>query len=826
MRGKSGSNRGRGRTRAVIAARLRRRRESVQKNCQGIVNDLQNVIEENKLEKFLDPAPELREAFQEAVKSPLRFRDVVKRLQLRRFDSEDSLFSALRTCFENMLVFYKSKTKAHAAGEKLWKFLESKLAQLPEDIRPKPVPIPSLVQRKLFIRANAKSRQWRNYSPPVEIQKLAARTSKPNKLVSSIAWRILSSLKNETPIEDFIEPVDYIQMNIPGYPEVIKYPLALEDIRQRLCREAYSTLEEFIDDVCLVFENAVTFNLRSTRVYANAHLSWEVLRRHVADLSDAIRPVVPESLEGIRRRLFFYIRANEPSVTIERSRIRKLAKRPMREFKARTVSEEDIAVAEKFSGKVVQLKQVEEKSEEKETKYWIVKKIDYSTLVCELQRLEKVGFFPKESKFYDFKRWQISPTSKRLAPDVKDLKIVPSIRVDGSIDLGELDSWILIEDNKRPRRANTTKSGIKPYNFWYSKKVWTKNPGMWRCGTCGIENANYRRTCIRCWSKSPKDWTKVSHASEVSPNISSKEEKPSRKRKPRQLLRDFATNSSGSHGRRSSTQTVEVSQPMVKRQRKARTPRGEGKKRGRGVGRRKEVREIQPVDMSLRDPSKLEEGDKLRVTWSDEGTFDCHLFKVDIQWFVRSTNGLFNGSVPFDPIIDEWEKIPKKRKRGRPKMSEREKQMRQKGTPRAKQKKMTFKEKERLFNEIHELPPEKLEDVVAIIDKHKEKAVKVGNEGETEVEIDIATLSDLCLKELKMFVRNTKTKGITPTVGMRARVWFSNPPAWYEGIIRGCRKRRNLNLWDITVHYDDGETENVVYPDPKGEVMLNALDRL
>uniref|UniRef100_A0A7S2TKG1 NET domain-containing protein n=1 Tax=Lotharella oceanica TaxID=641309 RepID=A0A7S2TKG1_9EUKA len=136
---------------------------------------------------------------------------------------------------------------------------------------------------------------------------------------------------------------------------------------------------------------------------------------------------------------------------------------------------------------------------------------------------------------------------------------------------------------------------------------------------------------------------------------------------------------------------------------------------------------------------------------------------------------------------------------------------------------MGYKAKQKLFQEIHHLPPEKLEGVVSIIASH-DNTVKRGQSQQAEfqeVEIDIAALSDDCLKELKRFVSacTAKQGEPVPEVGMRVSVWFTDPPDWYAGTITRCRKV-NGRKWKLHILYDDGEEEDAVYPDPKGELML------
>ena len=70
---------------------------------------------------------------------------------------------------------------------------------------------------------------------------------------------LLSIIKLEEAYE-FLEPVDYIKYNIPDYPDIIKYPKDLGSIKQKLENSGYKNIQEFLNDVQLVWDNCHTYN--------------------------------------------------------------------------------------------------------------------------------------------------------------------------------------------------------------------------------------------------------------------------------------------------------------------------------------------------------------------------------------------------------------------------------------------------------------------------------------------------------------------------------------------------------------------------------------
>lgn len=64
----------------------------------------------------------------------------------------------------------------------------------------------------------------------------------------------------------FQQPVDPIALGIPDYPNIIKHPMDLRTIYEKLGSRGYFTPLEFRDDIRLVWSNCAKFNLASSPV--------------------------------------------------------------------------------------------------------------------------------------------------------------------------------------------------------------------------------------------------------------------------------------------------------------------------------------------------------------------------------------------------------------------------------------------------------------------------------------------------------------------------------------------------------------------------------
>eukprot|EP00835_Amoeboradix_gromovi_P003168 NODE_200_length_15202_cov_0.356618.p1 type:complete len:999 gc:universal NODE_200_length_15202_cov_0.356618:8272-5276(-) len=58
----------------------------------------------------------------------------------------------------------------------------------------------------------------------------------------------------------FEEPVDPVELELPDYFDIIKEPMDLSTIYNKILNRSYSNAEEFHSDVCLMFNNAHTYN--------------------------------------------------------------------------------------------------------------------------------------------------------------------------------------------------------------------------------------------------------------------------------------------------------------------------------------------------------------------------------------------------------------------------------------------------------------------------------------------------------------------------------------------------------------------------------------
>ncbi|CAF4739438.1 unnamed protein product, partial [Rotaria sp. Silwood2] len=78
---------------------------------------------------------------------------------------------------------------------------------------------------------------------------------------------IINKLLDDKDSRPFRQPVDPIALNIQDYPIIIKHPMDISTMHNKLLRGEYKTPLEFCDDAWLMFNNAWLYNKKGTSIY-------------------------------------------------------------------------------------------------------------------------------------------------------------------------------------------------------------------------------------------------------------------------------------------------------------------------------------------------------------------------------------------------------------------------------------------------------------------------------------------------------------------------------------------------------------------------------
>lgn len=81
-----------------------------------------------------------------------------------------------------------------------------------------------------------------------------------SKLERETALLMLNLLSKYKEADPFRQPVDWLALGIPDYPDVIKQPMDLRTVREKVRSGAYSSMHEWRADMALIWSNCRKYN--------------------------------------------------------------------------------------------------------------------------------------------------------------------------------------------------------------------------------------------------------------------------------------------------------------------------------------------------------------------------------------------------------------------------------------------------------------------------------------------------------------------------------------------------------------------------------------
>ncbi|TMW61098.1 hypothetical protein Poli38472_013561 [Pythium oligandrum] len=292
---------------------------SWESSCERVLNRLQKIEQVTKLhfdKPLVEVFPQLASEYLRLIPEPMDLRTLRERLHAHGLSSATDFVRKGRLIFQNAIKFNCAEDLASAhvremSAHLLWYFdslcAEQKLADSPED----------KTKRQEMRRERAEL---------VDTVPMEVKAKECQKLL-----RVLNSQKYDKNCWPFRKPVKVLFPTIsPDYFEFIKTPMDLATITEKVNAFEYRMHGEFIRDVRLTFENAISYNRADKdregwSVYAAAVHMLSVVEELWCD-------VTLEVLEKVRRREI---------VRKERERLgekRKGEKRPDAERKVALVS--------------------------------------------------------------------------------------------------------------------------------------------------------------------------------------------------------------------------------------------------------------------------------------------------------------------------------------------------------------------------------------------------------------------------------------------------------------------------------------------------------
>ena len=96
--------------------------------------------------------------------------------------------------------------------------------------------------------------------------------------------KIFEILENDPLAYDFLEPVDYVALNILDYPKIITNPMDLGTVKKNLHSYVYPTFKEFLDDINLIWKNCRTYNQPGSDIVKMANHCEKIFNKNLDKL--------------------------------------------------------------------------------------------------------------------------------------------------------------------------------------------------------------------------------------------------------------------------------------------------------------------------------------------------------------------------------------------------------------------------------------------------------------------------------------------------------------------------------------------------------------
>lgn len=116
------------------------------------------------------------------------------------------------------------------------------------------------------------------------MKKIKSCTVIPGAITSEDIPKINDILKNISMDPNsliFQHPVDYEAEGLLDYPTVVKYPMDLSTVRNKLVNSIYTSAQEVIDDIMLIWKNCKIYNIEDSDIYRCAEYMEKLAKKNI-----------------------------------------------------------------------------------------------------------------------------------------------------------------------------------------------------------------------------------------------------------------------------------------------------------------------------------------------------------------------------------------------------------------------------------------------------------------------------------------------------------------------------------------------------------------
>ena len=83
--------------------------------------------------------------------------------------------------------------------------------------------------------------------------------------------KVFDTIEKDGQAYEFLQPVDYVALNILDYPKIITHPMDLGTVKKNLLNGDYKIMQDFMSDINLIWQNCRKYNLPGSEIVKMAN---------------------------------------------------------------------------------------------------------------------------------------------------------------------------------------------------------------------------------------------------------------------------------------------------------------------------------------------------------------------------------------------------------------------------------------------------------------------------------------------------------------------------------------------------------------------------
>mmetsp|Transcript_21403 Transcript_21403/g.34619 ORF Transcript_21403/g.34619 Transcript_21403/m.34619 type:complete len:368 (-) Transcript_21403:86-1189(-) len=227
------------------------------------------------------------------IKQPMDLGTVERKLTNGKYKDIDGFAKDMRLIWDNTMTYNVEGSDIHRDALSLSNMFNRKFKDIEEFERKQKESAaestPAPARKRAKTRNSEKKTSGSDKKPGKNSDKKPARSSeqrpgKEGKMVAKSEKKtdkstksnkkecedIIAYLKGKEGVDIFLDPVDWKALELPDYPTIIKHPMDLGTLSKNVSNNQYATLDDFAEDMRLIWNNAMEYNQPGSDVYLAA----------------------------------------------------------------------------------------------------------------------------------------------------------------------------------------------------------------------------------------------------------------------------------------------------------------------------------------------------------------------------------------------------------------------------------------------------------------------------------------------------------------------------------------------------------------------------